>query len=180
MKTYNPHSVDIVSQPTGLYTTQAVGITPSSFSFGSAATETVKSKPIKPPTSMATVTVKDEEALQKRLLKKQKAEGKKQAQAMPVVDIASQEQFSEDVASDTGGKKKKGGRSKKIQLIASDVVVPKMSKTKEMGAGAVKAGSAKGGNSWMVALKKWNDMQEGKYRIPKKGSKEYDEVRAMM
>ena len=34
-------------------------------------------------------------------------------------------------------------------------------------------------NSWAMALKKWN---EGKpmYHIPKKGTKEYDEVKALM
>ena len=32
-------------------------------------------------------------------------------------------------------------------------------------------------NSWIFALKHWNSMKGGKYQIPKKGSKEYDEVK---
>lgn len=35
-------------------------------------------------------------------------------------------------------------------------------------------------NNWIVALKQWNDDQDGKYCIPKKGSKEYDEVIKIM
>lgn len=37
-------------------------------------------------------------------------------------------------------------------------------------------------NSWIEALKKWNNTtNKGKaYCIPKKGSKEYDEVRKLM
>jgi hypothetical protein len=171
---YNPHPGDIVSKPTGLYTTQAVGIGPSSFAFGSAVTDHIKSKPIHLPLSNATTTIKDEERLQKRLLKKQKAEGKKQAESMPIVDIASQEQFSEDVASKSTDKKG-GKKTKKVQLIASDVVVPKMSKTKELGGAKAKDKSA-----WMVALKCWNDKQSGPYKIPKKGTKEYDQVKALM
>jgi len=33
-------------------------------------------------------------------------------------------------------------------------------------------------NSWLVALKKYNEGK--KYTVPKKGSKEYDAVRALM
>ncbi len=32
-------------------------------------------------------------------------------------------------------------------------------------------------NSWIMALKHWNSMKGGKYQIPKKGSKEYDEIK---
>lgn len=32
-------------------------------------------------------------------------------------------------------------------------------------------------NSWIMALKHWNSMKGGKYKVPKKGSKEYDEVK---
>ena len=32
-------------------------------------------------------------------------------------------------------------------------------------------------NSWIMALKHWNSMKGGKYVVPKKGSKEYDEVK---
>ena len=38
----------------------------------------------------------------------------------------------------------------------------------------------KGGMSWMEALKAWNKKKGGKYSIPKKGSKDYNEVKAMM
>ena len=38
----------------------------------------------------------------------------------------------------------------------------------------------KGGMSWMEALKAWNNKQGGKYTIPKKGSKEYNEIKSMM
>ncbi len=41
-------------------------------------------------------------------------------------------------------------------------------------------GNGKGGMSWIQALKAWNKKQGGKYTIPKKGSKEYNEVKAMM
>lgn len=36
------------------------------------------------------------------------------------------------------------------------------------------------GNSWTSALKEWNAKQGGKYQIPKKGSKEYEQVRKLM
>ena len=41
-------------------------------------------------------------------------------------------------------------------------------------------GDKKGGMSWMEALKAWNKKQGGKYSIPKKGSKDYNEIKAMM
>lgn len=34
-------------------------------------------------------------------------------------------------------------------------------------------------NSWIMALKHWNTMKGGVYRVPKKGSKEYLEVKAV-
>jgi hypothetical protein len=34
-------------------------------------------------------------------------------------------------------------------------------------------------NSWIMALKHWNSMKGGKYVVPKKGSKEYTEVKAV-
>jgi len=34
-------------------------------------------------------------------------------------------------------------------------------------------------NSWIMALKHWNSMKGGKYVVPKKGSKEYAEVKAV-
>ena len=34
-------------------------------------------------------------------------------------------------------------------------------------------------NSWIMALKHWNSMKGGPYMIPKKGSKEYDEIKAV-
>tara|TARA_R100000697_G_scaffold3191_1_gene7107 strand:+ start:3179 stop:3292 length:114 start_codon:yes stop_codon:yes gene_type:complete len=34
--------------------------------------------------------------------------------------------------------------------------------------------------SWMEALKAWNKKKGGKYKIPKKGSKEYNEIKDMM
>lgn len=34
--------------------------------------------------------------------------------------------------------------------------------------------------TWISALKAWNAKHGGKYRIPKKGTAEYDEVRALM
>lgn len=35
--------------------------------------------------------------------------------------------------------------------------------------------------SWMEALKKWNkEMNKGKYKIPKKGTAEYKQVKALM
>jgi hypothetical protein len=34
-------------------------------------------------------------------------------------------------------------------------------------------------NSWIMALKHWNSMKGGKYVVPKKGSKEYLEVKAV-
>ena len=39
-----------------------------------------------------------------------------------------------------------------------------------------------GGNgmTWMEALKAWNKKKGGKYSIPKKGTKEYNEVKEMM
>lgn len=36
-----------------------------------------------------------------------------------------------------------------------------------------------GASKWLEALKKWNSDKGGKYVIPRKGSKEYDEVRAL-
>ena len=35
------------------------------------------------------------------------------------------------------------------------------------------------GMSWMEALKSWNKKKGGKYMIPKKGSKEYNEIKEM-
>jgi hypothetical protein len=32
---------------------------------------------------------------------------------------------------------------------------------------------------WLEALKQWNEKQGGRWTIPKKGSPEYDEVRAL-
>jgi hypothetical protein len=46
-----------------------------------------------------------------------------------------------------------------------------------------KNGNGKNGNGkmgWLEALKKWNKDKGGKYEIPKKGSKEYKEVEALM
>jgi hypothetical protein len=168
----NPHPGDIVSQPIGLYNTQAVGVIPSAFSFGSVPA-TIKSKPLKIE-SNAPKTIKDEERLQKRLLAKQKQIGKQEVKAMPSVDIASQEQFNEDVAL-TGGKKAKKA-TKAVQLIASEVVMPKRSKTKELGGAKIN----KQESTWMTALRMWNDKQSGPYKIPKKGTKEYDAVKALM
>lgn len=34
-------------------------------------------------------------------------------------------------------------------------------------------------NSWIMALKHWNSMKGGKYVVPKKGTKEYAEVKAV-
>ncbi len=34
--------------------------------------------------------------------------------------------------------------------------------------------------NWFNALKEWNKKKGGKYVIPKKGSKEYNEVKALM
>ena len=34
--------------------------------------------------------------------------------------------------------------------------------------------------TWIEALKQWNAKKGGKYVIPKKGTKEHDEVKAMM
>jgi len=34
-------------------------------------------------------------------------------------------------------------------------------------------------NSWIIALKKWNEGKD-KFCIPKKGTKEYDEVKKIM
>lgn len=34
--------------------------------------------------------------------------------------------------------------------------------------------------SWIEALKSWNKKKGGKYTIPKKGTKEYNEVKALM
>lgn len=34
-------------------------------------------------------------------------------------------------------------------------------------------------NTWIMALKHWNSMHGEKYKVPKKGSKEYDEVKAV-
>jgi len=34
--------------------------------------------------------------------------------------------------------------------------------------------------SWVEALKKWNKQKGGKYKIPKKNSKEYNEVKKLM
>lgn len=34
--------------------------------------------------------------------------------------------------------------------------------------------------TWLSALKSWNEKRGGKYMIPKKGTAEYDEVRALM
>tara|TARA_Y100000593_G_C4258708_1_gene311035 strand:+ start:465 stop:578 length:114 start_codon:yes stop_codon:yes gene_type:complete len=34
--------------------------------------------------------------------------------------------------------------------------------------------------TWIEALKKWNSKKGGKYTIPKKNSKEYKEVKALM
>ena len=33
---------------------------------------------------------------------------------------------------------------------------------------------------WFDALKEWNDKKGGKWVIPKKGSKEYNEIKALM
>ena len=41
-------------------------------------------------------------------------------------------------------------------------------------------GKSKGGMSWIQALKSWNKKHGGKYVIPKKGTKEYNEVKDMM
>lgn len=38
----------------------------------------------------------------------------------------------------------------------------------------------KSGMTWMEALKAWNNKKGGKYSIPKKGTKEYNEVKEMM
>ena len=35
-------------------------------------------------------------------------------------------------------------------------------------------------NSWITALKKWNEKNGGAWCVPKKGTKDYDEVRALM
>ncbi len=34
--------------------------------------------------------------------------------------------------------------------------------------------------TWFEALKQWNKAKGGKYLIPKKGTKEYNEIRALM
>tara|TARA_R110000851_G_scaffold174501_4_gene320707 strand:- start:1202 stop:1348 length:147 start_codon:yes stop_codon:yes gene_type:complete len=37
-----------------------------------------------------------------------------------------------------------------------------------------------GMKSWFNALKEWNTKKGGKWVIPKKGSKEYNEIKALM
>jgi hypothetical protein len=37
-----------------------------------------------------------------------------------------------------------------------------------------------GVKTWFEALKEWNKKKGGKYVIPKKGSKEYNEIKALM
>ena len=37
-----------------------------------------------------------------------------------------------------------------------------------------------GMKSWFNALKEWNNKKGGKWVIPKKGSKEYNEIKALM
>ena len=49
--------------------------------------------------------------------------------------------------------------------------------TKKNGNGDMKKS---GGMIWMEALKAWNKKKGGKYSIPKKGTKEYNEVKDMM
>jgi hypothetical protein len=34
-------------------------------------------------------------------------------------------------------------------------------------------------NTWLMALKHWNSMKGGPYKVPKKGTKEYNEVKAV-
>jgi len=34
--------------------------------------------------------------------------------------------------------------------------------------------------TWFEALKEWNKSKGGKYLIPKKGTKEYNEIKALM
>jgi len=34
-------------------------------------------------------------------------------------------------------------------------------------------------NTWLKALKHWNEMKGGPYKVPKRGSKEYNEVKAV-
>lgn len=34
-------------------------------------------------------------------------------------------------------------------------------------------------NTWMMALKKWNSQQPGKWKVPKKGSPEHKQVKAI-
>ena len=52
--------------------------------------------------------------------------------------------------------------------------------TKKNGENGNGNGKSKGGMSWIQALKAWNKKKGGKYSIPKKGTKEYNEVKDMM
>lgn len=188
----NPHSVDVQRKVVGLYNSQALGVIPSAYQFGRVSTDD-RPKPIQPPTKAKIMTVQKEEKAKKNLLKKQKEVGKREAQASPSVDIASQQQFSEATSEPPGGVR--GGRKKAVKMIPTGVTQHELTlgssakggKKASKKAGSARggelecAGSAKGGakSAWMVALQQWNASQP-KYTIPKKGTKQYDEVRALM
>jgi hypothetical protein len=156
---YQPHSVDIQPQPIGTGNTQALG----SVSFGIASVGGAGlGSNLFPDTPV--VTKQDEEKERKRLLAKQKKVNKKETEAAPKVDVISQQEFSEDL----GGKsKKKGGAL--ATLKESEIVKSDMSKV-----------GGRKQSPWFIALKKWNESQVGPWKIPAKGTKAYDEVKAMM
>ena len=156
---YYPHSVDIQPQPIGTGNTQALGTV--SFGLASIGGNGLGSF-LFPDTPV--VTKADEEKERKRLLAKQKTVNKKETAAAPRVDVISQQEFTEDL----GGKtKKKGGAL--ATLKESEIVKSDMSKV-----------GGRKQSTWFVALKKWNNSKGGPWKIPAKGTKEYDAVRALM
>lgn len=98
------------------------------------------------------------------------------------------EQIAEEVVEKVS--KGKGLSSKKVKEIAEEAV-EKVSKGKglsskkakdiaEEAVEKVSGGGKRSPSKWLLALKQWNSKHGGTYTVPKKGTKEYMEVRKIM
>jgi hypothetical protein len=121
---------------------------------------------------MSIASIKKTEQEQIEQLVKPKAPRRKKA--TEPVPIEPTKQDLEDLA--TYLKQQLGIKAE----VEPDIVVPKKRAVKKQveTIAQVEPKAPRKQSSWVVALKKWNEGK--KYTIPKKGSLEYEEVRALM
>ena len=182
----------------GAYNTHVIGINPLSFGYGNTARD---EKSFTTGPSGAIQTREDIKRSEKRLTRAIRQQAKEEAENQPKIDVATQQQFEKDLTSWFVGRKKAPAKitdkSEKTDVPSVDApkggkkrvhMVSLMSKGGQAKGGQAKGGQAKGGavvgggsKTWIQALKLWNEKHnKGSYTIPKKGTKEYDAVRALM